>query len=297
MEFSIVNERLSQWHDIIEHRLDELTRSETDSPYELMYEAVRYSLLNGGKRIRPVLTLEFCRAAGGAPEDALDCACAVEMIHSYSLIHDDMPCMDDDDMRRGRPSCHKVFGEAVAMLAGDALQAFAAQTIADCTTAPADRLLRCVSELSRLAGSQGMIGGQLLDIQSEGKTIDLDTLRAMDEGKTCALLESACVMGCIIAGADGEILSRARMYAHELGLAFQIIDDILDVTSDTETLGKPVASDVENEKSNYVTKMGLDGARRFAKLHTESAISALEPLGECGEFLRQFALYLLNRIN
>ena len=228
---------------------------------------------------------------------ALDCACAVEMIHTYSLIHDDLPCMDDDDFRRNKPSCHKVYGEATALLAGDALQALAPLTISLCKTAPADRLLTCVAELARLSGPDGMIGGQMIDMDSEGKSITIDTLRAMVVGKTCALIEAACVMGCHIAGADEQTISAARTYAKELGIAFQIIDDILDVVGDPKVLGKPVASDAENEKSNYVSIMGLDGAKRFAEIYTNNAIASLKHLGDKADFLTSFAQYLLERVS
>lgn len=288
---------LVKWRDIVEKRLEELTAFDKDSPYKTIYEACRYSLLNAGKRIRPALTLEFCRACGEQPEKALDCACAVEMIHTYSLIHDDMPCMDDDDYRRGKPSCHKVFGEATALLAGDALQTMAAQTIADCGDIPSDRLLRISGELFRLSGCTGMIGGQLIDMESEGRTITIDTLRTMVTGKTCALIEAACVAGCIAADASDDTVKLARDYARELGTAFQIIDDVLDVVGDPTVLGKPVASDAQHEKANYVSIMGVEGARRFARIHTDAAVSVLAPLGENAGFLADFALYLLDRIN
>ena len=288
---------MNEWKEIIERRLETLSRAGSNSPYAPIYDTVRYSLLNAGKRIRPILTLEFCRAAGGDPMDAMDCACAVEMIHTYSLIHDDLPCMDDDDTRRGKPSCHKVYGEATALLAGDALQSMSALTIASCKTAPANRLMAASAELARLSGPEGMIGGQLIDMDSEGKSITIDTLRAMVQGKTCALIEAACVMGCHIAGADETIIAAARDYARNLGLAFQIIDDVLDVVGDPKLLGKPVASDAGNEKSNYVSIMGLDGAKRFARIYTENAISALAPLGEKADFLTSFAAYLLDRVN
>lgn len=297
MDNAALRSLMSEWKDIIERRLEELSRPSASSPYAPIYDTVRYSLLNAGKRIRPILTLEFCRAAGADPMTALDCACAVEMIHTYSLIHDDLPCMDDDDFRRGKPSCHKVYGEATALLAGDALQSMSALTIASCTTAPADRLLAASAELARLDGPEGMIGGQLIDMDSEGKSITIDTLRAMVIGKTCALIEAACVIGCRIAGAEDKTIAAARDYALNLGLAFQIIDDVLDVEGDPQLLGKPVASDAGNEKSNYVSIMGLDGAKRFAKLYTDNAIAALAPLGDKADFLTSFAAYLLGRVS
>lgn len=297
MDNAALKSVMSEWREIIEKRLDELSQANAGSPYAPIYEAVRYSLLHSGKRIRPILTLEFCRAAGGNPMTALDCACAVEMIHTYSLIHDDLPCMDDDDLRRGKPSCHKVYGEATALLAGDALQSLATIAIGGCTAAPADRLLAAAYELSKLSGPDGMIGGQMIDIASEGKSINIDTLRAMVVGKTCALIEAACVIGCRIAGADEETVTAARIYAREMGLAFQIMDDVLDVEGDPKLLGKPVASDAGKEKQNYVSIMGLDGAKRFAELYTKNAVTALSKLGDKADFLTSFAEYLLGRVN
>lgn len=297
MDNSALKSIMTEWQGVVEKRLEELSRADSASIYPKIYDTVRYSLLNAGKRIRPILTLEFCRAAGGDPMDALDCACAVEMIHTYSLIHDDLPCMDDDDFRRNKPSCHKVYGEATALLAGDALQAMAHSAIASCTTAPPNRLLACVAELTRLSGPEGMIGGQMIDIESEGKSINNETLRAMVTGKTCGLIEAACVMGCHIAGADEKTVAAARTYAVQMGTAFQIIDDILDVVGDPKLLGKPVASDAEHEKSNYVSIMGLEGAKRFAELYTNNAVAVLEPMGDKADFLTSFARYLLDRVS
>jgi len=293
----VVNSTIKNWKNIIEKRLDELTVRPDNYPFPDIYEIVRYSLLDAGKRLRPILALEFCRVCGADAMNALDCACAVEMIHTYSLIHDDLPCMDDDDLRRGKPSCHAKYGEAYALLAGDALQALAARTIAECKTAPADRLLRAVSELAALAGADGMIGGQMLDIDSEGKSVDSTVLASLVAGKTCALIESACAIGCIIGSADDITVGCARTYAHEFGMAFQIIDDILDVTSTTEILGKPVCSDADNNKSTYVSLFGLDGARKLAEEHTAKAIEALDTIAGDTDFFRCLALWQLERIN
>ncbi len=292
-----VKTTLSGWRDIIENRLSSLTVKPDSFPYPDIYEMVRYSLLDAGKRLRPILTLEFCRACGGDPVTALDCACAVEMIHTYSLIHDDLPCMDNDDLRRGKPSCHAKFGEAQALLAGDALQSLAASAIAECKTAPADRLLRAGGQLARLAGPDGMIGGQMLDIDSEGKTINADTLLSLVAGKTCALIEAACVIGCIIAGADENQIEAARCYAHEFGAAFQIIDDILDVTSTAEVLGKPVKSDEDNDKSTYVSIFGLEKARELAAEHTDKAVAALSQFTGEVEFFEALAKWQLERLS
>jgi len=297
MDNTALKAAMSEWQEIIEKRLDELSAARSASIYAPIYDTVRYSLLKAGKRIRPILALEFCRVAGGDPVEALDCACAVEMIHTYSLIHDDLPCMDDDDMRRGKPSCHKVYGEATALLAGDALQSLASLTIASCKTAPAERLMACMAELAYLSGPDGMIGGQMIDMESEGKSITIDKLRDLVMGKTCGLIEAACVMGCHIAGADEKYIAAARSYARELGIAFQIVDDILDVEGDPNILGKPVASDAQHEKSNYVSIMGLDGAKRFAEIHTNNAIAALSCFGDKSEFLVALTEYLLRRVS
>lgn len=284
---------LAKMQDRIEKRLDELTKDVGALQPELG-EAVRYSLLNAGKRIRPWLTLTFCHASGGNAEDALDCACAVEMIHTYSLIHDDLPCMDDDDMRRGKPSCHCVYGEAVALLAGDALQMLALETIASSGTMTAQMRADACAQLARLSGAAGMVGGQMIDIFSEGKSVDIHTLERMYAGKTCALIESACVMGCICAGAP-ELAENARRYAHGIGMAFQITDDILDITADEATLGKPVNSDIGNNKSTFVSLLGLDEAAAQAERYTQAAVEALEPFGENAGELRDFAWELLRR--
>ncbi len=292
----IVSRGLAQWRGVIENRLDELSKKPEGLPYPLIHDAMRYSLLDAGKRLRPVLTLEFCRACGEEPEYALDVACAVEMIHTYSLIHDDLPCMDNDELRRGKPSCHAQFDYATALLAGDALQALAAQTIAQSRKGTPEALLRCCAELARLAGAEGMVGGQELDICSEGKEIDSEAQLALVKGKTCALIESACVMGCIIAGASEEKINAARLFANEFGTAFQIIDDILDVIGNAEELGKPIGTDAENAKSTYASIYGVEKAREYAARHTEKALEALNAFGST-EFLGALSLWQLERIS
>ncbi|MBQ4312981.1 MAG: polyprenyl synthetase family protein [Clostridia bacterium] len=287
---------MSKWRDAVEARLDSLCKPQDGSPYHSSFEPIRYSLLDAGKRVRPMLAMEFCAAAGGNPADALDCACAVEMIHSYSLIHDDLPCMDDDDFRRGKPSCHKQYGEAFALLAGDSLQMLAFDTIARCDRVPADRLIRVCAELARQAGAEGMVGGQVVDLESEGKAVGEERLEVLVSGKTCALIEAACVIGCIVAGASEDMISCARSYAHGIGMAFQIVDDILDVIGDADVLGKPIASDAENEKSTYVSLLGIEGAKALAEKYTSDAVAALEVFNNA-DFLRSFAFYLLDRIN
>ena len=260
-------------------------------------DAMRYSIAGGGKRIRPVLLLESCRLCGGNPQDALDFACALEMIHTYSLIHDDLPCMDDDDMRRGKPACHIAFGEASAVLAGDALLTEAFHTAAACAFAKQhpDRALEAIALLASLAGAGGMVGGQAIDLQSEGQAVSLSRLRLMDKLKTGALMKAACAVGAVLAGAEKAQRDALERYADNLGQAFQITDDILDVTSDSETLGKPVGSDAEQQKSTYVSLLGLETAKQKAADCTAAALQALEPFGEEAAFLRKTAERLLKR--
>ncbi len=257
-------------------------------------EAMRYSLLAGGKRIRPCLALEFCRICGGDVDAALPVAAAVEMIHTYSLIHDDLPCMDDDDMRRGKPACHIQFGYANALLAGDGLLTLAFETLSTASLPP-ERLVRACGILAQCAGHLGMIGGQTMDLANEGQSVGLETLQQTDRLKTGKLIEAACVLGCVAAGAAQFQTDAAVQFAHALGMAFQIVDDILDVTSDDATLGKPVGSDAAQNKNTYVTLCTLDGARQAAQQYTNDAVAALAPFGEAGETLRQLAVSLANR--
>lgn len=252
---------------------------QTNALYHRLLEAMRYSLLDGGKRIRPLLVLEFCRLCGGEPKTALPFACALEMVHTYSLIHDDLPCMDNDDMRRGRPSNHKAFGEDLALLAGDALLTLAFETMLSPETivqAGAERAAEAAGRLASAAGAHGMVGGQVIDLASEGRQVPLETLQIMDECKTGALILAAAEMGCILAGAGEQQRQAAKQYASAIGLAFQIVDDILDVTGTTEDLGKKAGSDAENQKSTYVTLLGLEKARQTVRELTNQAIHALD---------------------
>ncbi|MBQ6163423.1 MAG: polyprenyl synthetase family protein [Clostridia bacterium] len=257
-------------------------------------EMMAYSLKNGGKRIRPVLTLEFCRLCGGSPEKALPFACALEYIHTYSLIHDDLPCMDNDDFRRGQPSSHKKFGEANALLAGDALLTRAFGILAEAELPPYF-IVRAVDALADAAGAFGMIGGQYLDLAGENKSLSVDDLRRIDELKTGALIKCACLLGCIAADADIDSIDAAEAYAENLGVAFQIVDDILDVTADEDYLGKPVGSDEKNGKNTYVTLLGLEGAAAQAEKYTADALNALDFFGDRASDLKQFTRSLLER--
>ena len=262
-----------------------------------LIEAAEYSLRLPGKRVRPCLTLAFCELCGAEAAAALPFACAVEMIHTYSLIHDDLPCMDDDDFRRGKPANHKVYGEDIALLAGDALQsmAYAAMLGDGVASAGPERAARAAKTLAEKSGILGMVGGQTVDLMSEGKNVGLETLRLMDEKKTAALIEAACMMGCICAGAGENEIAAAERYAHCVGIAFQIIDDILDVTSTTDELGKPVGSDKENDKSTYVSLLGIDRCRKLADELTAQAIDALSAFEGDAAPLADFALALARR--
>ena len=281
--------------DMVNQSLESYVYPVTDGQ-DIVRDAMLYSLKNGGKRVRPMLTLAFCEVCGGNPHDALPFACAVEMIHTYSLIHDDLPCMDDDDLRRGKPSCHKQFGEANALLAGDGLLTLAFETVTKAENIASADIVRAVKVLSNLAGCAGMIGGQVIDLLSEEKSVDYNTLHCIDKLKTGALIQAAALLGCIVVGiTDQSILRAAEVYAENIGFAFQVIDDILDVTADTETLGKPVGSDEKNEKSTFVKLLGLEKCRQLANDLTDSAVSALETMPGDTAFLRAFAQLLAKR--
>lgn len=243
--------------------------------YADLREAMEYSLMAGGKRIRPVLVLESCRMCGGDPELALPFACALEMVHTYSLIHDDLPAMDDDDLRRGRPTNHMVYGEATAILAGDALLTAAFQTLTQADLPP-QQVVDGVACLSLAAGPDGMVGGQALDMAGEGRSLTQGELEQLQSLKTGALIAAAAELGCIAAGGSQEQRAAVRKYAQCLGRAFQIQDDILDVTSTEEELGKPTGSDRENEKSTFISVLGLDRSRELVQELTAQAVAALD---------------------
>ena len=264
-----------------------------EGPLSPVREMLLYSLESGGKRVRPYLCLKFCEAAGGNWENALHFAAAVEYVHTYSLIHDDLPCMDNDDFRRGKPSSHKRFGEANALLAGDALltHAFALTSAAFAAgEVSAEAAVNAAAELSRLAGADGMVGGQYIDLASEGEKATAETLFTMDRLKTGALIEAAAVLGCLAAGADAEKITAARSFAVNLGLAFQITDDLLECT-DADN------SDALNDKATYVSCFGYEKAAALAAEYTEKAIGALAPFGAGAQDLRAFADALLHRKN
>ena len=258
-----------------------------------LQEAMEYSLLAGGKRIRPVLTLEVCRMCGGNLQAALPFACGLEMIHTYSLIHDDLPAMDNDQLRRGRPTNHVVYGEATAILAGDGLLTAAFEQLTRAELPP-ERIVAAVSCLSRNAGPSGMVGGQALDMAGEGRAMTRGELEQLQSLKTGALISAAAELGCIAAGGTEEQRRNVRAYAQALGRAFQVQDDILDVTSTDEELGKSVGSDRANEKTTFVTALGLEGSRALVEELTQAAVEALDGF-ERSEFLIWLARDLAKR--
>lgn len=287
---------LNEYAEIINAYLEKAL-PQCDFGEAVVHEAMNYSLSIGGKRIRPVLVLEFCRVCGGNIEDALCLASALEMVHTYSLIHDDLPCMDNDDMRRGMPSCHIKYGYEYALLAGDGLLTRAFGVIADSEFAKKNPALaiKAVATLSSLAGANGMIGGQVIDLKNENRKAGLETISKMDELKTGALIKCAALFGCIAAGADEEKIKAATEYATKIGQAFQIVDDILDVTGDEKNLGKPIGSDKESGKSTYYTLLGLEKAQEYADRLTDEATRALEIFGKESEFLKELAFMLAKR--
>lgn len=287
---NVINTKLTELLDI-----SSFSGRDSDG-FKVMLDAMSYSLENGGKRIRPFLVIEFCKLFGGDTENAVTPACALEMVHTYSLIHDDLPCMDNDDMRRGKPSNHIKFGYANALLAGDALLTLAFETIAgDCNLSD-DIKIKIINEISVTAGASGMIAGQVMDLQNENINADLDSIRLTDELKTGKMICAAGKIGCIIAKTDIKNESDALEYCKNIGLAFQVVDDILDVTSSDEILGKPVKSDINNNKSTYVSLLGLEKAKDYANELTQKAVQAISAY-ENNTNLIQLANYLLNRIN
>lgn len=263
----------------------------------VVYDAMKYSLKNGGKRIRPILVYEFCRLLNGDTELCTSPANAIEMIHTYSLIHDDLPCMDNDDMRRGKPSCHIAYGENFALLAGDGLLTKAFSEISNSNFAKKhpDRAIKCIQILSDYSGIDGMIGGQVIDLQNENNQSDIETLALMDSLKTGALIKAACMMGVVCANGSETDLKNAELYAEKLGKAFQIVDDILDVTADEKELGKPVGSDAESNKSTYVSLLGLEESQKLADQLTNEAVDILKSYGTQADFLIELTKALAYR--
>ncbi len=261
-----------------------------------LYEAIRYSLLSGGKRVRATLVLETCRMLGGKVEAALPFACAVEMIHTYSLIHDDLPCMDDDDMRRGKPTCHKVFGEATATLAGDGLLTDAFSVCAMNPYVSGDCAATAVALLSGAAGSFGMVKGQMSDLYGESHELNEEDLVELHMGKTGAMICVSVQLGCLAAGyaPNSEVTEKLTVFARNIGLVFQIVDDILDVTSTSDVLGKNIGADKEKNKTTFMKFFSVDGAKKYSEDLTREAISYLSEIDGC-ETLVSLALYLCER--
>jgi len=286
---------LIKFREIIEEKLVEFLPAKTLVPKSI-HEAMHYSVCGGGKRIRGSLCLLACRTVGGVWEKAITAACALEMIHSYSLIHDDLPCMDDDDLRRGKPTNHRVFGEAIALLAGDALLTQAFKIM--CKHHPpgmADRYYKAAGELASAIDTTGMIGGQVLDLEGEGRSLTIDELQEIHKRKTGALIQAALRIGAIIGGASAEAIGALSEYGAGIGLAFQIIDDLLDLQADPVVLGKNVGSDVKKEKATYATIFGPQEAYGLAEEEIKKAKEALRSFGEDASDLLQLADFLLER--
>ena len=289
-----LNNYLKQQKALVDQALDQ---SIAIARPEKIYESMRYSLLAGGKRLRPILCLATCDLIGGTVEMAMPTACALEMIHTMSLIHDDLPAMDNDDFRRGKPTNHKVYGEDIAILAGDGLLSYAFEYVATQTknVAP-ENIIRIVACLGRTVGAAGLVGGQVLDLESEGKLdITAETLSFIHSHKTGALLEASVVSGAIVANASDEDITRLSQYAQNIGLAFQIIDDILDITATDEQLGKTAGKDIEAKKATYPSLWGLEKSQAKAQELVDSAIAQLSIFGDKAEPLRAVAKYIVTR--
>ena len=287
-------ERYKEYIELIEDGLSTYFPKSPTSQ-ERIFEAMRYSLFGGGKRIRPVILLEFCRVCGGSIEQALPFACALEMIHTYSLIHDDLPCMDNDDLRRGRPTNHKVFGDAIALLAGDALLNGAFECIFSQGELEPSKVLEAAKIIASSSGAFGMIGGQVMDIENENLSPDAMRIKQTYKLKTGALISAAAEVGCAIAGADAVMRKSASVFAHNIGLAFQLVDDLLDIIGEEETVGKTLRSDNKQHKSTFAHIYGLDMCKHLAEVLTESAKTDIIKNIPDSDFLCWFADFLIKR--
>ncbi len=285
---------LKEYKILIDAKLAEYFRAD-DMPQAGLFESMRYSLNAGGKRIRPILVLEFCRITGGDCDKALPAACAIEMLHTYSLIHDDLPCMDNDDLRRGKPTNHVVYGECTATLAGDALQAEAFGTILR-SELPAEARAECARILADAVGADGMCGGQFLDMIGENKKLTAQELDEINSRKTGALLIAACTMGVAAAGGSDKQLEAAAMFGAAIGAAFQIRDDMLDVISTSEQLGKPIGSDAQEHKNTYMALYGADRCMEMIKKLTEQAKAVLNEAFDDTAFLCELADSMVTRM-
>ena len=286
---------LIQQQALVDTELARLVPSE-DTPPKTIHRAMRYSLFAGGKRIRPILCLAAASAVAEQADGAAAAACALELVHTYSLIHDDLPALDNDDLRRGRPTCHKVFGEAMAILAGDALLTMAFQVLGSLTGADDARKARMMLELATAAGTPGgMVAGQVSDIEGEGKSPDPALLESIHRAKTGALLRASVRIGAVYAGASDQELSALSLYGEHAGLAFQIVDDLLDVEESSEALGKTAGKDAAQHKITFPAVYGIEESRRMAEREGESARSALAPFGERARRLRELAELIVHR--
>ena len=299
MSFENIKIALAENSLATEAALEEFFKGKNSSgSLEIIISAEKYSLLGGGKRIRPFLVNEVARVLGASLESSMPFAMAVEMIHTYSLIHDDLPCMDNDDFRRGKPSNHKVYGEAYAMLAGDALLTNAFLAAASNKIVDASYLSAAITAISDAAGDEGMIGGQVTDLEGEEKDLTFDELLTLHSLKTGKMIELSALLGCIAAGYSAETKEARAVcaYARNIGLAFQAIDDLLDLIGDEAVVGKTLSSDAENQKTTFLSFFDIDGVRDYAKRLTEDAISEISEI-EGSELLRELAIYLLERDN
>lgn len=278
----------------VDTALDDFLPTPIESP-EIIHEAMRHSVFAGGKRLRPVLCIAAAEACGGNQKSAMAAACAVELMHTYSLVHDDLPCMDDDDLRRGRPTCHKVYGEGMAVLCGDALLTEAFAVLVKAPSTDRYSVSDMVAEFSSAGGSRKLIGGQVLDLEGEGKQLDKSQLKAIHEAKTAALLVASLRLGGMTANASPQQIEALSAFGHSLGLAFQVIDDILDVTQTSKKLGKTAGKDQAAAKSTYPSVWGLEESRKEAERLTREALTALEIFGDAGTRLREIAEWMLCR--
>jgi geranylgeranyl diphosphate synthase type II len=267
----------------------------TSEPPGLVHEAMRYSTLDGGKRIRPILTLAACETVGGPIETAMPAACAIECIHTFSLIHDDLPCMDDDDYRRGRPTSHRVYGEAMALLAGDALFAFAFQLISQIRDASPQAIVAVCRILSAATGTGGMVGGQVFDMLAQGSAANLEEVEQIHRLKTGALLEASVIVGAVLGGGSEEQVEALSDYGRNIGLAFQIADDVLDLRGDSEKLGKTAGSDLRMQKATYPSVIGIEASVELANRAMNQAIDSLSIFDNKAEQLRQIARFIVER--
>ena len=291
-----MKEALKQRIDVIDKSLYKYLKS-NDNPQSIIYEAMRYSVFAGGKRLRPILMWETAAMCGGNWDDVEPFACALEMIHTYSLIHDDLPAMDNDDLRRGMPTNHIKYGEATAILAGDALLNRAFEIVSDTEYKNTELAMQAMSVLARSTGTEGMIGGQMVDLLSEGKEIDLSRLQYIHLLKTGAIIRSSCVIGGMLANATRQEISAIDEFAKNLGIAFQIRDDILDVTGSAESLGKPIGSDKQQGKNTYPRLVGLKRSEELVEEYSDRAKTALDLFGSRADFLIRLTEYLTDRNN